>query len=149
MGNKRNGNAFEREFAELLANHWFWVHIFQDNKNGQPCDIIAARSGKSYLFDCKDCEETFFRLDRMEENQINAMKLFDITGNGKGMFVVRVPEKGIYLLTFERLQELEEAGFKRINETVCRTQGVTLEEWLDSLKDAKEWGDYHGTDDWK
>lgn len=149
MSNKTVGNSFEKQFAGLLANHWFWVHIFQDNKNGQPCDIIAARSGNVYLFDCKDCEEAFFRLDRMEENQVNAMKLFDITGNGKGMFAIRFPGKGIYLLTFERLEELEEAGFKRINETVCRTQGVTLEEWLNSLKDAKEWGDYHGTDDWK
>ena len=34
----------------------------------------------------------------------------------------------------KKLQELQEAGFKRINETICRTQGVTLEGWL-------EWSD--------
>lgn len=60
MGNKRNGNAFEREFAELLANHWFWVHIFQDNKNGQPCDIIAARSGKATCLTAKIVKKLSF-----------------------------------------------------------------------------------------
>ena len=44
---------FEREFAGKLAKNRFWVHRFQDNKNGQPCDVIAARNGKTYLFDQK------------------------------------------------------------------------------------------------
>lgn len=46
MSNKSAGTQFEREFAARLAAEGFWVHRFQDNKNGQPCDVIAARNGK-------------------------------------------------------------------------------------------------------
>ena len=55
MSNKSAGMQFEREFAARLAAEGFWVHRFQDNKNGQPCDVIVARNGEAYLFDCKDC----------------------------------------------------------------------------------------------
>lgn len=48
MSNKSAGTQFEREFAARLAAEGFWVHRFQDNKNGQPCDVIAARNGEAY-----------------------------------------------------------------------------------------------------
>ena len=65
------------------------MHRFQDNKNGQPCDVIAARNGETYLVDCKDCQKDVFELRRVEENQYNAMLLFHMTGNSRGMFAVR------------------------------------------------------------
>ena len=43
MSNKSAGTMFEREFAGKLAKNRFWVHRFQDNKNGQPCDVIAEK----------------------------------------------------------------------------------------------------------
>ena len=49
MSNKSAGTQFEREFAARLAAEGFWVHRFQDNKNGQPCDVIAARNGEAGL----------------------------------------------------------------------------------------------------
>lgn len=138
MSNKSNGTKFEREFAETLAKHWFWVHIFQDNRNGQPCDVVAARDGCTYLFDCKSCNENFFLLNRMEENQYNAMRLFDMTGNGKGMFAIRFPDNQIYLVGYDRIREMQEAGFKRINDTVCRTQGISMEEWMKKFKEEED-----------
>ena len=132
--NKSAGSRFEKEFAGILADHWFWVHLFQDNKNGQPCDVIAVKNGRAYLIDCKDCQSEIFPLSRIEENQINAMILFSMMGNAPGMFAIRFPDCQIYLLPYTKLQELQEAGFKRINETVCRTQGMPLEQWL-------EWSD--------
>lgn len=135
MSNKATGTRFEKEFAETLAKHWFWVHLFQDNRNGQPCDIVAAKGGHTYLFDCKNCEEDFFLLSRMEENQYNAMRLFDMTGNGKGMLAIRFPDGGIYLVRYDKARELQDAGFKRVNSTVCRTQGVSLGQWLDGLEE--------------
>ena len=144
MSNKSAGTQFEREFASRLAAEGFWVHRFQDNKNGQPCDVIAARDGEAYLFDCKQCAEPFFRLSRMEENQYNAMKLFEMMGNLPGMFAIKFPDKTIYLVTYKKIKELQEAGFKRINETVCRTQGATLGEWLAGFDEREEKdGDHH------
>ena len=146
MSNKEAGTRFEKEFAEILAEHWFWVHLFQDNKNGQPCDVIAARDDRAYLFDCKNCEEPFFRLDRMEENQYNAMRLYDITGNRKGMFAIRFPSSEIYLVQYDRLKEMQEKQFKRIDKTVCRTQGTELKEWLGAFDE--ESGEKHEDHDW-
>lgn len=134
VSNKAAGTRFEKELAGILADHWFWVHLFQDNKNGQPCDVIAAKNGRAYLIDCKDCQSEIFPLSRIEENQYNAMILFSMMGNAPGMFAIRFPDRQIYLMPYTKLQELQEAGFKRINETVCRTQGITLEQWL-------EWSD--------
>lgn len=137
VSNKTAGSRFEKEFAGILADHWFWVHLFQDNKNGQPCDVIAAKDGHAYLFDCKNCETDCFQLSRAEENQINAMILFSMMGNAVGMFAIRFPDGQVYLLPYTKLQELQGAGFKRINATVCRTQGIPLEQWLDwSDRDA-------------
>lgn len=146
MSNKSTGTKFEREFAGILAENWFWVHLFQDNKNGQPCDVVAARDGHAYLFDCKDCQEKVFALSRIEENQYNAMRLFDVTGNGKGMFAMRFPEDGIYLVPYDRLHELQEAGFKRINASICRTQGIGLEDWLEQFEKREE---SHADHNWK
>lgn len=142
MNNKIAGTKFEKEFAGILADNWFWVHLFQDNKNGQPCDVIAAKNGRAYLIDCKDCQSEIFSLSRIEENQINAMILFSMMGNAVGMFAIRFPDKQVYLLPYTKLQELQEAGFKRINATVCRTQGIPLEQWLD-------WSDRDAGDHWK
>lgn len=141
MSNKAAGTKFEKEFSEILASHWFWVHLFQDNKNGQPCDVIACRNGNAYLFDCKDCETKFFVLNRIEENQHNAMRLFEMTGNSKGMFAVRFLEGIIYLIPYDRMSELKEAGFKRIDATVCRTQGMKLSEWLKEQDEKDGWSE--------
>ncbi len=129
-GNKRAGSAFERQFARRLADAGFWVHIFQDNKNGQPCDVIAAKDGEAYLFDCKDCEKGYFRLERMEENQLNAMKLFRMTGNAGGMFAVRFPEREIYLADYRVLRDLKDQGVKSLGRHEMRGYARSLEDWL-------------------
>jgi len=149
MNNKQAGTEFEKAFAGILAENWFWVHLFQDNRNGQPCDVIAARNGQTHLFDCKDCQGDFFQLNRMEENQYNAMKLFELTGNNKGMFAIRFRDEKIYLLEYDRIKELQTADFKRINSTVCRTQGKSLEEWLEQWNTEDSRGDQNADRDWK
>lgn len=99
MSNKATGSQFEKRFAAILSHNRFWVHIFQDNCNGQPCDVMAARDGETYLFDCKNCEKERFLLSRMEENQLNAMELFYMTGNKRGMFVIQFPaDQSIWLI---------------------------------------------------
>ena len=145
MSNKSTGTQFENEFADILAENRFWVHNFQDNKNGQPCDVIASKNGKSFLFDCKDCETKFFRLRRMEENQLNAMTLFEMYGNEPGMFAIRFPAGHIYLVGYRILKEMRDAGFKKVDETICAIQGVRLEKWLlewDSEKEGEEHAGY-------
>ena len=133
MSNKSAGTQFEREFAARLAAEGFWVHRFQDNKNGQPCDVIAARNGEAYLFDCKDCKTDAFSLRRVEENQFNAMRLFDTTGNRRGMFAIRYPDQEIYLVDYEIVKIIRNNGKSSIPRHLIGMYGRTLEDWLDDL----------------
>lgn len=131
MSNKKRGTDFEMEFSELLSENGFWAHRLKDNENGQPFDVIAARNGRTYAFDCKDCQGERFALSRMEENQRNAMKLFAVTGNRPGMFAIRFNGR-IYLVPYRMLEILEENGTKSITEAEAGRYGRTFEQWIHS-----------------
>lgn len=147
VSNKKTGSDFEREFAELLADKGFWVHLFQDNKNGQPCDVVAARNGITYLFDCKNCEKDYFLLSRMEENQYNAMHLFELTGNEKGKFALRFSNQNIYLIDYDLIRYLQSKGFKKIGEPGCMEYGCDIETWLENLLESA--GGENANSDWR
>lgn len=129
MNNKRVGTNFEREFAGMLSKHGFWAHCIKDNTNGQPFDVIAAKNGKTFVFDCKDCQGKTFQLSRMEENQREAMKLWQETGNSEGIFSLRFHGR-IYLLGFNTLERLHSTGRKQISEKDCLHYGKEAERWL-------------------
>lgn len=148
MGNKAAGAAFERQFSEYLSDAGFWVHIFQDNKNGQPCDVIAAKDGIAYLFDCKNCKKQYFRLERMEENQLNAMELFHATGNTGGMFVIQFPEGEIYLADYRVLKELRYQGVKSLGRAEIKEYARNLEDWLEEAEEGRPEEGKHAYHDW-
>lgn len=141
MSNKKNGTAFEREFAELLAENGFWAHCLADNANGQPFDVIAVRNGNAYVFDCKDCQGERFDLRRIEENQENAMELWSETGNSTGMFAVRFRTR-IYLLPYKVLAVLRDGGTTAsVTEAIARRMGQPIERWIKNREklEAAQW----------
>lgn len=98
MSNRKLGNSFEREVADLLYDSGFWVHLLCQNQDGQPADIIAVKNKRAYLIDCKVCStKNGFALSRLEENQILAMKLWESCGNGSGWFALKFDEKIIMI----------------------------------------------------
>ena len=103
MSNKKDGSAFEREFAEKLSVNGYWVHLLRDNQNGQPFDLIAVRDGEAFAFDCKDCASEKFLLSRIEENQKTAMGLWMECGNNEPM------------LKYSDAMDLEEIGIKALS----------------------------------
>lgn len=133
MSNKSNGTAFEKEFAWLLSEHGFWVHCIKDNENGQPFDVIAAKNGETLVIDCKDCQNSSFHLSRMEENQINAMGLWQGCGNGEGMYAVRYRDGRIYLFPAGVLLEEKKGGLKFINEGQAKFYGALFDEWIERI----------------
>lgn len=133
MSNKKTGTCFEKQLAEMLSENGFWVHMFQDNKNGQPCDLIAAQDGETYLFDCKNCEKDFFRLSRVEENQRNAMELFYRTGNRRGMFAIRFRENQVYLVDYQVIEGMQKQGIRQIDPENIHLYGRTWESWLEEF----------------
>lgn len=134
MSNKKLGNSFETDFCQLLFQHGFWVHNFVQSKDGQPADVIAVKNGKSYLIDCKVCSNNYFNLGRMEENQINAMTLWEDVGNGNGLFAIRLAiDNSILMLTKKEclslLKEQKQIGFKKLIQL-----GKPLNQWLGEVE---------------
>ena len=149
MSNKSTGTKFEKEFAAALADHWFWVHLFQDNKNGQPCDVIACRNGNTYLFDCKDCQTDYFQVSRMEENQYNAMHLFELTGNSRGKFAVRFSPEEIYLVDYWQVKALKDQGVKKLSRKDCKIYGTEFSVWLESRNRIDGWSGNDADHNWE
>lgn len=126
--NKSLGNDFETRFCEKLFEKGFWVHNMTQNSAGQPADVIAVRDGKAYLIDCKVCTGGRFSLNRIEENQHNAMKLWKDSGNGIGWFALEY-QGSIFMVDHDTLVELSEQQMSmNYNDICCHT--IPLEGWL-------------------
>ena len=132
--NKKVGNSFETELCEILANHGFWAHNMAANQAGQPADVIAARNSVSYLIDCKSCTTAKgFSLDRVEDNQDMAMRLWRDCGNGEGWFAIKLANGEIYMvqhsvvMTFCYVQSA-------MRPTDVVSNGLSLSQWVARCK---------------
>lgn len=133
MSNKQSGTAFERELCLYLSGRGFWCHNLAQNSQGQPFDVIAARGGQTHPIDCKVCEKNIFRLERVEENQYLAMRLWRDTGNGEGWFALRLSNGAIYFISFSNM---EANLFTKhvLSEHEIRVLGVPVSEWVSQCK---------------
>lgn len=105
MNNKKLGTEFENEFCKMLAACGFWVHFMTPSASGsQPCDIVAAKDGEAYLFDCKTCKDDVFEINKLEYNQIFAFYVFKKAGNKNCYVAVKHNEK-VYILPYELLEK--------------------------------------------
>ena len=131
--NRRVGTGFEKQLCMSLSGYGFWAHNLAQNSQGQPFDIIAARNGKSYPIDCKDCAKDIFKMERIEENQSSAMFLWRETGNGEGWFALRMTDGAVYFLSFSKLESL--SLLKTVLSTSeIRQFGVPLREWVEQCE---------------
>ena len=136
MSNKSSGNRFEQEFAEYLDRHGFWCHVLQQNKSGQPADIIAVKGDYHCLIDCKEVStKAGFVLNRVEENQRLAMKKFAERGGHVGWFAVKFPDGDIRMISIVSVLFGEAQGIKAISKLVSE-QLMTAEEWAE-IVDSK------------
>ena len=131
--NRKVGTGFERDLCLRLSGCGFWAHNLAQNSQGQPFDIIAARNGKSYPIDCKDCAKDIFKMERIEENQSSAMFLWRETGNGEGWFALRMTNGAVYFLPFSKLESL--SLLKTVlSASEIRQFGVPLREWVEQCE---------------
>lgn len=126
MSNKSTGNHFEKELCELLFNNGFWVLNVTQNSAGQPADVIAVKDGKAYLIDCKMCSGKKFQIRRIEENQDLSMKLWNESGNGLGLFAIKI-NKNIYIVDIESLKK-----YTRVDEDLLKSVGKKVNDWIES-----------------
>ena len=135
--NKKSGNRFEQVFSNLLADRGFWSHVLQQNKSGQPADIIAVKGKYHTLIDCKVISDhDGFPLSRVEENQRLAMKRFMERGGECGWFALKLPDGTVWMVSITTIGFMEKQGVKSIPEKLIREKLWSVEEWL---KAADEW----------
>ena len=127
--NKKEGNAFERKFCEILSYYGFWVLNVPQNAAGQPADVIAARSGNSFLIDCKVYSRRGFVLSRVEENQRNAMELWQACGNGVGWFAIETMNGEVWMISLDALDEIGKTKTIASRDDLKR-HGCRLIDWV-------------------
>lgn len=78
------GRQFEDYVVKELHRAGYWVHrIHPDESGQQPFDVIAIKSNKACAYDAKVLSEgKRFPLNRIEDNQLNAFRLFEKKTNG-------------------------------------------------------------------
>ena len=134
--NRTTGNRFEQDFAKILAAHRFWAHVMQQNKAGQPADIIAVKGKFHTLIDCKVCENGVLPFKRVEENQRLAMKTFTRKAKELCYFALKViSEDGkeqVRMISLGRIETLENKGYKQLTHRTMDTETWPLESWLES-----------------
>lgn len=107
MNNKKLGTEFERAIVDLLSKQGYWVHfITPDARGAQPFDIIAVKDCCAVAIDCKTCKDKYFRIGRLEENQIMAFEKWLACGNTDPYIVVEHNE----VIHFVNYRELKEKG---------------------------------------
>ena len=129
MINKKLGNDFEKELSEILYNAGYWVHLLNQNKNGQPADIIAVKNKKAYLIDAKVCSLEKFAFKRVEENQRLSMQMFIECGNTTPYFALKARNE-IYMLSYKTIRDLISQGKKQLNFEEINKYSTRLSTWL-------------------
>ena len=129
--NRSNGGRFEQELSHILSENGFWCHVMQQNKAGQPADLIAVKGHYHTLIDCKVIsDDKGFPFERMEENQKLAMRMFHRKTGEQGYFAMKLPDGSIWLAAMEKLEVLSNSGRKRMKESEIRLCTWSLEAWL-------------------
>ena len=127
--NKKLGNDFEKELSEILYDAGYWVHLLNQNKNGQPADIIAVKDGRAYLIDAKVCTYEVFPFRRIEENQQLAMDMWKECGNGTSYFALKARNE-VYIVAYDTIKDLQKKGKKQLNFDDMNKYGTRLATWL-------------------
>lgn len=134
MSNRASGNRFEREMSRTLAENGFWCHVMQQNKAGQPADIIACRGRYHTLIDCKVLGENTFVFNRVEENQRYAMNRFQDRGEQVCWFALKMPDGSIRMLSHLVILRKERNGKKSLSGEELMDSTNSLPEWLNFAK---------------
>lgn len=108
ISNKKLGNNFEKEMAEILSKEGWWVHILTPNQHtgSQPADLIAVKNNTGILIDCKTCNSHLFPIKRIEQNQWSASKKFLKCGNNEYYIAIKYNEN-IYMIPIVKINKKE------------------------------------------
>lgn len=103
--NKKIGNTKEKIVANELSRLGYWVHIFAQNKQGQPFDIIAMKNNQVLMGDVKSCLKGRFDFSRIEPNQFTSMELALQKGNTNIYFFLVDENNNIKVIKYKTIKE--------------------------------------------
>ena len=126
MSNRKLGNNFEKELADVLFNKGYWVHLLKQSEAGQPADIIAVKNGKAFLIDAKVCSLGYFETSRIEPNQHLAMNMWETCGNHTGWFALKFDDCVLMLPAYVAMDPKIKKISRPIAEKIC----IPLEIWM-------------------
>lgn len=110
VSNKRLGNSFEKEMAEILSDKGYWVLMVTPKQHigSQPADLIAIKDNKPMLIDCKTSKTHLFPTSRIEENQRQAFKKYIKCGNTEYYIAIKYNDD-IYMIPIETINIKEKS----------------------------------------
>ena len=127
--NKKLGNDFEKELSDILYDAGYWVHLLNQNKNGQPADIIAVKNRMAFLIDAKVCTYEVFPFRRIEDNQQLAMDMWLECNNIEPYFALKV-RNDVYMVGYTTIKDLMRKGKKQLNLEDMNKYGTRIATWL-------------------
>lgn len=132
------GSKFERLLAGILSSDGFWVLRIPQNAGGQqPADLIAIKGRYHALIDCKVVSGDRFNLDRIEDNQYNAMTKFRDIGGEVGWFAILMPDGSIHMLDLDTVNAMDGQRKRSLNLRELYDL-MTLLDWRERVNDLCE-----------
>ena len=120
--------------SKTLAENGFWCHVMQQNKAGQPADIIAVKGRYHVLIDCKEMSDDRFEFYRAEENQRLAMNRFQERCGQVCWFALKMPDGEVRMLSYCHVLRKEKNGKKSLGGEELLKSTNPLSVWLNYAK---------------
>lgn len=127
--NKKEGTEFEVKLKDLFYENGYWVHLFQQNQAGQPCDLIAVKGVDAFVIDAKDCKSGRFPLTRVEENQFLSMSRWLERTQHEAFFALQLPDdEEVYFIPFKTICNCLDNNVRSLNSEAIKECSYTFRE---------------------
>lgn len=141
MINKVRGTKFENKLCAELSNNGIWCRSMYPAPDGsQPFDVMAITpKGELFCFECKDCLNDIFQLNRIENNQeISLTRLMYQYNLKDKVFFALNTTQGTYILNADDvLEEYRKYMFTKKESKLTlqniKTCGITLEKFIKEI----------------
>ena len=140
MNNKKNGTDFEKKLCDLFAKEGMWSRLEYPSEDGsQPFDLKVIYRNNFYAFECKDCKNDYFDLNRVEENQRMALRvLFQNLFTFEIYFAFNFNGEYIFVEADKILDEIK-FGTKRITKTKMKEIGISFNGIVELIISKRMW----------
>lgn len=140
MVNKKSGSLFEKKLCEELGKNKIWSRLEYPAEDGsQPFDVKAIYRGRFYAFECKDCVNGYFTLNRIEDNQEIALKKLSENLKFHHIFFAFNYKGSWSFVSAIDILKLKQAGRKTINLEHLKIYSLSFDELVKFIKDNGEW----------